>query len=352
MAEFDAKFKAFGTDLTPKAPEPAKDDAAPAAPKPEPAAPPKPSTPPPEPARTPKELRAELDRTKSELTANSAAKAGLEAKIRDFEAKGKDTEALVARLEARDKEFERLQGELRALKQEASPEFKAKYDKPFDQAAAYAKRVLTGVMKVDGTPADFDKDFVPLYRLAHDSSPIVAENQAKEVFGDSAGAIMRHVEKLVELDYVRQEAFEEEKKGWAEKAKQEEGQRVQRQESWKKNQAAVEKDLQDSIESYRDPVDDKELQQQRAEGYQLWDMKVNTPEEAHRKAAHVKHRFAAFGPNQLTIRRQAKRIADLEAQIAGLKPKQPGENTQKPGGTETAAPAESWEEGARKAITA
>ena len=174
FAEIDAAFTKAG-DVEPPAGTPPKE---PTTPKPEPAAapakpaaaaaPPSPKPPEPKPGdvqRTPKELRAELERTKAEFETHKATTAQLEAKIKDYEAKGKDTDALRALVESRDKELETIRGEIRALKQEASPEFKAKYDVPFNLAAKYAENVMKGIVKTDGAPADFDRDFVPLYRM-------------------------------------------------------------------------------------------------------------------------------------------------------------------------------------------
>jgi hypothetical protein len=283
----------------------------------------------------------------------------LEAKIADFEKKGKDTEALLARLDAREKEFEKLQGELRALKQEASPEFKAKYDVPFERAARFAKRTVEGMMKTDGTKADFDKDFVPLYRLPFNQ----ALEKAQELFGEAAApAIMQRVSELQQLDFQRQEAFEEEKKGWAEKTKQEEAAAVENR--LKKEKAEAEKrsqfktlhdkvstELQQSVEGYRDPVEDKEAEGLRKQGYEIFDAPVKDQGQYILKAAHIRHRVAAYGPNQLQIQRLKTELAAVKTELAGYKPTRPGE-ARKPGGPDATAPEESWESGALKAVKA
>ena len=339
--DLDAKFAAAGTP-PPAAP-------APAAPKPGDAPPPKPNaTAPQEPQRTPKELRAEKDRLAGELATEKTAKASLEAKISDYEKKGKDTESLRATLDARDKELEKLQGELRALKQEASPEFKEKYDKPFDRAARYAETTIKGMVKVDGQPADFDKDFVPLYRMPYNA----AFAYAKELFGDEvAPAVMQHVAKLQELDFERREAFEDEKKGWASKQKEEEGRIVQQREQFQDAWQRVNTDLQNTVPEYKDPVDDKELSDLRQTGYQIFDAEAKSPRELLWKNAHIRQRTAAYGPNQLLIKRLTAKLAAAEAELAKHKPRQPNPDPSKPGGGEPPPAEKDWATELRETVT-
>lgn len=345
--ELETKFAKANADLSPN--EPAKP--APKAPE-APATPPKPAPQPPKVEAGPKALREELDRTKAELKANAEAKASLEAKIKEYDSKGKDTESLLARLKARDEEFEKLQGEIRALKQEASPEFKEKYETPFNRAADYATEVVKSILKTDGTPADFEKDFVPIYRLAGTNYGRAAA-EARELFGDDAApAIMDQVRELRRLEVQKNRAFEDEKKGWAEKQKAEEGRKVQEREHRSMLKKKVREDLRNSVETYRDPVDDKELAEARNKGYAIFDREESDPRTQLVKDEHIRHRVAAFGPNQLQIKRLQARNAELEERLAGSKGGQPNPDPRKPGGTETTAPQESWEEGARKAVKA
>ena len=366
FAEIDAAFTKAG-DVEPPAGTPPKE---PTPPKPEPAAapakpaaaaaPPSPKPPEPKPGdvqRTPKELRAELERTKAEFETHKATTAQLEAKIKDYEAKGKDTDALRALVESRDKELETIRGEIRALKQEASPEFKAKYDVPFNLAAKYAENVMKGIVKTDGAPADFDRDFVPLYRMPFNA----ALQRAEELFGDKlALAVMQQVQKLQELDFERREAFEEEKRGWADKQKQEDGLRVQQREQIKELTAKVRQELADSVPAYKDPVDDTaesaESAALRKKGYEIFDTEPKSLNEALLKDEHARHRVAAFGPNQLTIKRQSETIAQLRAEIENLKGRQPNPDPNRPAGSPPPPPsaddAEAWAKGMKEAAEA
>jgi len=179
------------------APEPASDD--PFAPPPKPAgaapaaAPAKPAAPvvPDDIDKlAPKELRERYKATKAERDALTKAKTDLEAKIKQFESQGKDTTALTGRLAALEKERDAAYAELRAAKQEASPEFKEKYDKPFNTAAERARKQVLELQVAnaeDGTnrPATWE-DFSALYSL-----PVgKAIEQANTLFGTSAQFVL------------------------------------------------------------------------------------------------------------------------------------------------------------------
>ncbi len=344
-ADFDAKFKAAGSDISPKG-----GDEAPPKPK-EAARPAAAATSSPKPAadvvRTPKELREQFERTKAELDQFKTNTAALEQKIKTYEQQGRDTEALRARLDARDKEFDQLQGELRALKREASPEFKQKFEVPFERTARLAEQMLKGVLKADGTEASFDKDFVPLYRMPYSQ----AYAQARENFGDDgAPIVMEQWRELKKLDLQKQEAFEEEKKSWAEKEKQAEGMRVQQREQFNDAWNRVTKDLADTVEAYRDPVDDKEAAELRQKGYQIMQAQPKSAREMLIKNAHILHRVAAFGPNQLQISRLKSEISELEKQVESHKPRQPGSGASRPGGETRTEVEEDFADGLRKAV--
>ncbi len=318
----------------------------PAAPKPAAATPapkadavaPKPGT------EGPKELRAELTRLQTELKTRDEKIAATEARIAEAEKRGKDTEALNAVLEQHKKELEQARGELRAFKKEASPEFIERYKKPFDQAADNAERVLRTIPRADGTQADFKKDFSPLYYLAQENY-VAAADKAAELFGERGGnRVMSMIDNLTEKNQVMETARAEEQKNWQERQKLEEGQRIQEAERAKANWAKINEDLAQSVEDYRDPVDDKEISAARAKGIELFDSQPRTQQEAMVKGAHIRHRLGAFGAQQLTIQRQIAEIASLKEQLAAHQDNPPGDDIHKPGGAEVAAPeADAWD---------
>lgn len=338
----DAAFaKADGND----APQPKPEPVAPAAVKPPtpPKAEPKPAAAKPgdkpaepKPDGGPKALREELERVRTENAAFKKTSDELAAKIKDFEARGKDAEALKARLEQRDAEFNAMQGELRALKREASPEFKKQYEEPFTRAANQAERLMKRVTKADGTPATFD-EFVSVYQTSKVNYGRAAA-AARELFGDDqAPLILEQVRELDRLETAKNEAFEAEKQGWAEKEKAEEGRKVQERENDSKLWAQINEDLKNSVEDYRDPVDDAELATARQNGLQVFDHQPRSKQEHLVKSAHIRHRLGAYEAQKLQIARQTARIAELEASIEDSKVRQPGAEPSKPSGGPVAA---------------
>ena len=281
------------------------------------------------------ELRAELERTRNDLSAKSKAIVDLEAKIKDYEKRGIDTEALTKRLETRERDYEALEARLRLKEFEASDDFKKNHELPFKRAANYAANTIRGLVKTDGTQADFAKDFEPIYRLPYNA----AYARAREVFGeDGAVPVMEHVRELQKLDMASREAMAEEKENWKVNVEREQGERVQRQEKIKSLVAKVRKDLQDATEDYRDPVGDKEIEEARSKGYQIFDYKPKTLDQAIVRDEHVRHRVAAHLPLKLMLARKDKEIAELKSQLEKHKPKVPGERTPRsPGGERTAA---------------
>jgi len=354
-ADLDAKFKAEGGEPVAKTePEPAKKpEAAPAA---APVSSPKPAAEAPKPSKEPKELREELERTRGELTTIKSSIPTLEAKIKEYEARGQDTEALTKRLEQLEKNLSDKEGEIRALRQETSPDFKEKWDKPFHQQADYARAQLEGLLKQDGTPFTWGDDtgkgdFAELYGMPYSA----ARAKATEMLGpEGAQTVMDEIRDLKKLDFSRNQALKEERANWKKKEEIEAGQRVQRQEQIKQLQSKVRKELQDSVEDYRDSLEDKEATTARQEGYQLFDTKPKTLQEAILKDEHVRHRVAAHAPMKLQIARLKSELAKRDETIAKMKPKVPGENGgRNPGGeVKTDAEPEAWEDYLKKNVDA
>ncbi len=350
MARLDAAFaKSDFADTPEPAAKPEPTPAAkPVAAKPEPAKAPVAAKPgekePAKPDGGPKALREELERVRGENATFKKTSDELAAKIKDYEARGKDAEALKARLEQRDKEFNEMQGELRALKREASPEFKKQYDEPFNRAANQAERLMKRITKVDGEPATFD-EFAAVYQTSKVNYGR-AHAAARELFGDDqAPAVMEQVRALEVLETARNEAFEQEKKGWEEREKQEKGRQVQVREQEAAQWKQINEDLQNSNEDYRDPVDDTELAGARAKGIELFDTRPESRQQHLLKSAHIRHRLGAYEAQKLQIARQTAKIAELEAAIEESKPRQPGEQPAKPSGGPVASAEPDYDSG-------
>lgn len=357
--EREIASKVYGEEPKPAAPTPAPAATPAAAPKKGEPAKPTTAVKPPEPnpadpkATGPKELREELERVRNEAKTYSQKVADYEAKIAEYERKGKDASALQARLDQIEQEHKAAQGELRALKREASPEFKKQYEEPMREAVEFAKEATLSLVRLDDQKADFDRDFAPIYQMAKQNYGVAAA-KAREIFGDDQGPVlMSHVQSILNSERKYNKAFQEEQRGWEERAKQEEGARLQREHQAAAMWEQMNRDLVEKMDDFRDPVDDTELPAQRAAGIKYFDefnalgrSKNRTPEQQTEfmfRAANIRHRLGAYEAQKLQIARQTAKIAELEAAIEDGKTRQPGDDPRKPGGAPVAAPEVDWD---------
>lgn len=342
-AELDAAMKKFeepATTTQGKGDEPKEKPAAP------PATPPKPNVP------MPKELRAELDRVKGELKTKTEAFAALEAKIAEAEAKGKDTTVLTERLNALEKQMEDKDAEIRALRQEASPDFKKKYDEPFNRLADRARSVVEKIMIEDpdtgAVRAATWGEFSKVYAL----DEFTALRESKRLFGeDGAQIAMGYYRQLHEMDDSRRLALEEEKKQWKEKDAAEQARQIQSREEIARAWKTMNAELAEKVEDYHDSPEDKEAADARTQALALYDARPANLRARMVKDAHNRQRVAAFAVQKLMLARKDKEIAELRAELDGLKEKPPGK-TQRSGGTPSAKPEDDFETGLRKAVSA
>lgn len=272
----------------------------------------------------PKALREQLEKVNGELKTERASIAELRKKVEDYEAKGKDSTTLAERLAAREKEFEVLQGEVRALKHEASPEFKAKYERPFNRAAEHAKTTIEQlqVTEPDGNtrPAKWE-DFTALYNLPLGK----AMTTAKELFGEGAQVAITHLTKLKDMQDEKDAALRDERTQAVDRIKGEDARRAQEKEAvdamWAKVNADIAKKR---PEWYQPEPEDKEGNDLLKEGYDTVDSKPETLQDQVIRNAHIRNRAAAFPRMAWRLDRAKEQIKDLEAQIEELKGSAPG----------------------------
>jgi len=313
----------------------------------------------------PKELRerykttkAERDAAKAERDTLTKAKADLEAKIKSFESQGKDTTALTGRLTAVEKERDAVLAELRAAKQEASPEFKEKYDKPFNAAAERARKQVTELAVTnaeDGTtrPATWE-DFTALYSL-----PVgKAIEQANALFGSSANFVLGLREKLLDMDTARQSALQEERAQFKQRNEAETANRAKQREEVGTLWTTTNQKLAESVADYKNDPEDTEASDARKHALTVFDTPIQgadfqdfTKKKVLRDA-HIRQRVGAFPVLKLQLARKDAEIAKLQSQVEELKGAAPG-GVNRPGGA--AAPAgeddmEGWGKGLKAAV--
>ncbi len=299
--------------------------------------------------KDPKWYREEHARMKSETEKTVSRIKELEARIAEGEAKGKDMSVLSQRLVEREKELDAMRGELRAAKQEVSPEFKEKWDKPFNDSAAYAKNMVEqlGITSDDGTQrAATWNDFAALYQMPINK----AAQAARQMFGDDASLVIGQLNELHKLDYQRTNALETEKAKWKESATREEAESIQRKQGFNAMRQEVEKHLAETNPDFQDKPGDegKESRELRQAGYELFDKKPDSIQESAVKTAHVRHIVAAHYPLIRERDGLRSRVKELETTIAELRGNKPGPTT-KPA-VEGGTAEKSWEQDLRDSV--
>lgn len=307
--------------------------------------------------KMPKEFRENYEKTKVERDTLKTQLTELQTKISDYEKRGKDTEALLERVKTFEKKLDEKDSEIRALKQEASPEFKKNYDEPFERRAEFAKSQVER-LQVIVKPADEMNEAVTRpavwddFRALYQMPPNQAIVEADRMFGKASSLVMGHITKLQEMDFERANALKAEKEQAKARQAEEDGKRVQQRQEFDATFKRVGDELAETVDGYKDAdPTDKELADLRTQGYQIFDAQPANQQQLIVKGAHIRHRVAAYGPNMLTIQRLKKQVGELEAKVKELTPPPPGE-TRHPGGETITTSNESWEEGALKAVRA
>ncbi len=304
-------------------------------------------------ARDPKWYRDEHARMKTETEKTVARIKELEAKIATGNEQGKDMSVLSQRLAEREKELDNLRGELRAAKQEVSPEFKEKWDKPFNDSAAFAKNMIEqlGVASEDGTQRQATwNDFAALYQMPINK----AAQAARQMFGDDAAIVIGQLTELHKLDYQRGNALEGEKARWKESATREEAESIQRKQGFNAMKSEVEKHLAETNPDFQDKPGDegKESRELRQQGYELFDGKPKDIKEAAIKTAYVRHIVAAHYPLIRERDGLRSKVGELEKTVAELRGNKPGPSDKTGADAGAASSGESWMDDLRKTVPA
>lgn len=305
-----------------------------------------------------KSLREQLGKTTSELKQLREAHAAMEAKIADYEKRGKDTTMLTERLAALEKERDELQGKVRSLDFTASDEYKAKYETPFNDAADETRLFVSGLTINDnGTdrPADWVKDFAPLYHL-YQTSPGAAIAKAREMFGEDVfGVILGHLSTLNRLSRAASKAMEAEKGNWTKSQNEKLANESKRREAMQASFAKVNTDLATRYPDWFgvDPKDE-EGNKLLTDGFKLVDAAFHnrqalTPEQLIVLDAQIRNRAAAFSREVYRNQKLTSRVAELEEALARAKGSKPGD-TQNKGGKDAPTHAADWRDDLRKEL--
>ena len=280
-------------------------------------------------AETPKRLRELYETTKKEVDASQAKIKAYEAELAELRSKGKTSAAIMEQLEAERKEKEALMGELRRAKKEVDPKFKEKWEKPFEQSADYARRVIEGLevqtLDADGIatgtrPAKWD-DFAALYGL-----PVSQRNRKiRELFTDDATTVISHMDRLHELDFQKSKALAEEQARWKEEETKESANAALAKERDAADEAKVRKQLiEESRELFDELPDDPEGNALLKEGREYMEYKPKTRDEAFRVWQRNKLKAEGFDRMRHWRDKALAENAELKQIIEEMKNSKPG----------------------------
>jgi hypothetical protein len=291
--------------------------------------------------KTPKELRQAYDKTTKELTAKNAEVVRLLQQLetaKSSAAPAAEVAALSERLAKRDQEYQTLESELKLLRYERSPEYKQKFEEPYNQAYKRAVQSINGLTvkmknaetgEVTERPAT-EKDFAEVLGQPTEGA---AYRVARELFGDDHQLVTRHVDRLFEIaeqskneiTKYRQQATERDSNETARQATERQASEAMARradEGWKQRN------------KWFSPIEgDEEGNALLQKGFQQANMdeKALTPDQRAIYHSYRKHAVAALPRLQAKVTAYETRIADLETKLQEFEESGPGPGKTTPG---------------------
>ncbi len=306
------------------------------------------------------EQRKRIDQQNRELAEARQERNELKAKFEAAQQRGGgDVEAFVAKNKEFEAEISRLRGEIASRDYSKHPDYIEKYQKPFESAADYAKRIVESieVLGEDGVPrlANFQKDFATIYNLDRPA----AAARAKELFGDDRQAVMAQYDELKRLDSNRQNALKEWQTGADEREKKTRAEQIAATQNAISAFKSASKDMMEANpDLFMDKPDSPEEIDIRKQSAQLVDAayfgrdKLN-PEELLVLDAAIHLRATNFPVLQHRNHQLEARVKELEARITGEEGSIAGDVLKNSGdGDKKKANEGSWEKDLEKSLNA
>jgi hypothetical protein len=341
------------TEPEPKPAEP-KEPSKPADPKAktEPAAKPEPEKP--EQFKTPKDLRIAYDRTAKELKETNAKVVGLLQQLESAKTAPRpdagEVTALTEQLARERADRTALESELKVIRYEKSPEYKAKFLEPYQAASkrAYdsvAQLVITQKNAETGeetqrraTAADFNE----VASLPEGA----AWQKARAIFGEDAHLIMRHYDRLSEI--AQQSSLEIER--YRKEAEDREKTDVAKQAGERQAYEAMSRKADDAWKTrskwFAESEGDDEGNDLLKKGFARVDAdsKALTPAQRVIHQSYVRHAAAAYPRLVHKLTAYETRIADLETKLKAFEKSEPGPGKTSPAPKPAGGPTANWEE--------
>lgn len=250
-----------------------------------------------------------------------------------------------------------LQDEMRFVNYEQTPEFKEKYDAPYERAWKRALSEISEISVADPqTGQERPMSQNDLWELLN--LPLgQATKVATEKYGDLAAPVLQHRAAIRDLLQQRQEAIESAKKMGGERDKVRREMFAKQQKEMADHLASVWKSANESLLSdekisrYFKPVEgDQEGNLRLQKGYELVDRafseNVNDPRltpqqraDVVRRHAAVRNRAASWGRLRYENEKKDARIAELEKEVSQYKGTSPRTQASNGASTEPNAPA-------------
>lgn len=293
--------------------------------------------------QTSKGLREHAEKTAKELKDAREKLTAHEAKIAEFEGRSKETTTLAEQLAAVQKERDEARAEARGLKEEMSPDFVERYQKPFNDSADEAKRFIeqVPVQNEDGTTrkASWERDFASIYALPE----VEAAERAEVMFGKHAGRVMARYDELHRLSNIAYKAKEAEKANWKATETQRAAQAVQQREATNAAVSQAEKALSTKFAQwYGDDPSDPDGNALVKDMSAKMDQAPKTLSEHAAKQARIKLNTVNFPRVVHKLNKANERIAELEAKLAAKGEGEPGK-TKRTAGAEPKGDTGTWD---------
>jgi len=254
--------------------------------------------------------------------------------------------AEIEQIKTRNKE---LEDEIRYVNYQKSPEFKDKYQVPYEKAWSKAMNELKEITVQDADGRE--RPVAPQDMLDLVNAPLgKARELANTMFGDFADDVMAHRKEIKNLFEAQATALEEARtKGAEREQKQAEESKTRHEamigqinETWKKAIESSSKDEQNG--KFFTPVEgDQEGNLRLSKGYEIVDRamsefrKISDPSLSREDRAKmierqvaVRNRAAAYGRMKHIITQREARIAELEKELAQFKGSTPETTTGQP----------------------
>lgn len=273
------------------------------------------------------ELRNAYEEKKRE---NASLKAEVERLRTAKPAEDPEKKTLLSRLEAQDKRMKELEEELSFTAYEKTPEYKARYVEPYQEAykLGRSKAESLNVLDADGnvsrkgTPEDFDT-------IAGIRSDADAAAKAHEMFGTAASMVLYYRERVQELLSGSRRAIEERRKSSTEREQARVAHEAQQKQAAQEAQTSLAKAFDtltsEAVEKYPDwfkPVEgDEKGNQLLADGFKFVDSAfkpdgTKTPQQMVAIHASIRNKAAAFGRMAYQIRTLKKENDQLKNQLS------------------------------------